>query len=281
METKVVRNTRGQGESRGVSASARSRSTRWRFAVGGVSILLLAGCASSGRSSRFWPHKEQWRAALHHAARSPATWVPAAAAAAVAAGGWDGDISDWARRETPLFGSEQNAHRASDALLAASQVGLIATAIAVPAQDPPAPSRFERFAWEEIGVLAASGLTEGVKDLSARERPNGSSDLSFPSGHATVAAAAATLAAQNLRLTRLSPGARRGLTAGLATIAVGTSWARVEAGAHYPTDVLAGAALGDFVSLLVHDAFLGSSTSPLLSFELGPSRRAVVVRVAF
>ena len=36
-----------------------------------------------------------------------------------------------------------------------------------------------------------------------------------------------------------------------------TAWARVEAGAHFPTDVLAGAALGNFTALLIHDAFLG------------------------
>jgi hypothetical protein len=40
-----------------------------------------------------------------------------------------------------------------------------------------------------------------------------------------------------------------------------TAWARIEAGAHYPTDVLAGAALGNFVSLFVHDAFLGGDCS--------------------
>jgi len=39
--------------------------------------------------------------------------------------------------------------------------------------------------------------------------------------------------------------------------ATATAWARVEAGKHYPSDVLAGAALAHFVTVFIHDAFLG------------------------
>ncbi len=47
------------------------------------------------------------------------------------------------------------------------------------------------------------------------------------------------------------------LNTGFKALAVGTSWARVEANAHFPSDVLAGYALGHFISSFIHDAFLG------------------------
>jgi hypothetical protein len=35
------------------------------------------------------------------------------------------------------------------------------------------------------------------------------------------------------------------------------AWARVEGAKHFPSDVLAGAALGYFITAFIHDAFLG------------------------
>jgi len=40
-------------------------------------------------------------------------------------------------------------------------------------------------------------------------------------------------------------------------LATGVGVARVEAGAHYPADVLAGAAIGHFLSAFIYDAFIG------------------------
>jgi hypothetical protein len=49
-----------------------------------------------------------------------------------------------------------------------------------------------------------------------------------------------------------------GIDVWLALLAAGTAWARVEAGQHYPADVLAGVALGrflgDFMSRLFFEA---------------------------
>lgn len=244
-------------------------------------LFLLGGCASTGGQHGWWPAKARWRAALQHAARSPGTWVPAAAAATVAAGGWDQEISDWARRETPVFGSAEGARRASDELLLGAQLGMVLTAFAVPVEDHPGRSRLERLLWEETAVVAASGVTDGLKKVTGRERPSGSSNSSFPSGHSTGAFASSAMASQNLRSSALPRSVRLGLGVGVEALAAGTAWARVEAGAHFPTDVLAGAAVGRFVSLLVHDAFLGSAAPLVVSLELGTERQVVVVHIRF
>ena len=54
-----------------------------------------------------------------------------------------------------------------------------------------------------------------------------------------------------------SPTTRKVLRLSAKTLAAGTAWARVEAGKHYPTDVLAGAAIGHFLTAVIHDSFMG------------------------
>jgi undecaprenyl-diphosphatase len=65
---------------------------------------------------------------------------------------------------------------------------------------------------------------------------------SFPSGHTATAFAAAVV------LVYGSPGI--GMLALLAATLIG--FGRVATGVHYPTDVLAGAALGSLVGVIVH-----------------------------
>ncbi len=218
---------------------------------------------------------------MQNAGRAPGTWGPATAAAAVAAGGWDQEISDWARRETPVFGSTDGARRASDQLLVASHLGMVLTILAVPAADRAPHSRPERLLCEEAAVLTTAGVADLLKEATGRERPNGLSDQSFPAGHSSAAFASSAMASENLRRSTLRRSVRLGLGAGIETLAAGTAWARVEAGAHYPSDVLAGAALGRFVSVLLHDAFLDSSTPPIVSLELAPDRQAMLLRLRF
>jgi membrane-associated phospholipid phosphatase len=109
----------------------------------------------------------------------------------------------------------------------------------------------------ELGAIAATEiLTGGLKDGSNRERPDGSDNESFPSGHTSLAFAFATLANRNLESLDFLEGVRTPLQIGNAVLASGVGWARVEARKHHPSDVLFGAALGHFVTAFLHDAFL-------------------------
>lgn len=246
-----------------------------------VALALLAGgCASAGGSRPWWPEKERWGEALRHAARSPATWAPAAGAAAVAAGGWDTQISDWARRETPVFGSQAKAETASDDLLWAANLGMVVTALGAP-QGGREATRGEMLVFEEGLVLVDAALVDGIKRATGRERPRSGSQSSFPSGHSAGAFASATLAGRNLRWSAVSPKKRRLFTGGIGALAVGSAWARVEAGAHYPSDVLAGAAVGHFLSAMVHDAWFGTGSEPIVALEVGPKRQAISIRLSF
>ena len=56
--------------------------------------------------------------------------------------------------------------------------------------------------------------------------------------------------------------------------ASGVAWARVEAGRHFPSDVLAGAALGNFITTFILDAFLSPSEDSSLGFSSNLRRAA-------
>ena len=122
-----------------------------------------------------------------------------------------------------------------------------ATGLAAAAIDRPRRRRWLRAA--AIGPVAV-GLNYGVKLAVKRQRPSleglpplggAPSSLSFPSAHATASFAAATA------MGRIEPRAKAP-TLALATLMALT---RPYLGMHYPSDVLAGAALGLLLGGLV------------------------------
>lgn len=104
----------------------------------------------------------------------------------------------------------------------------------------PAEARRRWWLWAAVMILAP--MMEGVgKEIVARPRPSGHA-MGFPSGHVTAAAAYFSLVAY-LMSQRLKDRAFLLWTAALIPVAlVGT--ARIVQRAHWPADVLGGAALG-------------------------------------
>ena len=236
--------------------------------------LLASGCASAGahppraRDEAAWPSGDRFHGALVQALRDPGTWIPAAGAAVMTVDDWDAKISRWAVETTPLFGSPERADRWSDRFRAATDLGMIATALSTTGGEPVWSSRLQRLVVEEAGTQFALQTTNILKDVTGRERPDGSDDASFPSGHSTKASSYAAFGSRNLDLVTWPDGARTATRAGLFTLSGATAWARVEAGKHYPSDVLAGAALGNFIARLIHDTFLRRAGDVALDVRL-------------
>jgi undecaprenyl-diphosphatase len=113
------------------------------------------------------------------------------------------------------------------------------------------------------GAILISDL---VKLLTSRPRPSvehlqAVTGWSFPSGHATQASAFWLALALALRGLGLPRWALR-LAFGCALlIALAVAWSRVYLGVHYPSDVLAGLALGGGWSLFVAAVLRGILTS--------------------
>lgn len=106
----------------------------------------------------------------------------------------------------------------------------------------------------ELGesVLAAQVASEGIKALELERRPNGSDKKSFPSGHAAGAFSGAMFVHKRY-------GWKPALIPyGMSLIA---GWSRVQAGAHYWHDVLAGAAVSALFTWVLVDKYIPDGVS--------------------
>ncbi len=258
-----------------------------------VLLAALCGCGTLP-NGREWgqdamaplPTLERIGRSALHAATDPLTWAPAVGAALLQIRDSDRRVSEWALKRTPVFGSEGRAESAGAWLLTATLAEAAASTVATPGGDDLSTwceYKLRGLEVEGVGLAVAYGIAELGKRTLRRQRPNFLDRLSFPSGHSVGAFYAATVTSKNLDSIGMPAALRLGLQAGAYATALGTAWARVEAGKHFPADVLVGAAIGHFVAAFIHDAFLGLPLGERFSFELGLARRevGVVFRIAF
>ncbi len=199
------------------------------------------------------------------------TWGNVGIAALFAADGstLDKRVSDWARENTPVFGSQQKALEASDRLRTATDVGARLTGLLV-----PSGKSGSEWVWDKSRMVlfeaASASLTlntTGVlKETTERRRPYMTAITpkpwdSFPSAHASTTFNNATLGSMHVQQFDMSPLGRNLISAGFYTLGAGTAWARVEGGVHYPSDVLFGAALGNFFAIFIYDGFIRDENS--------------------
>ena len=247
------------------------------FVAGVLTLLLLAGCTTL-KNGRGWGQDaiyplnlKKISGAAHDAFFDLQTLIPAAGALIFAVDDFDNEVSDWATDHNPIFGSDENAKDASDVLRNMLLAEFFVTALATPSGNDS--KQWTNAKSKGLGVeLAALGATLGttvlLKSGSDRERPDESDNNSFPSGHSSASFSAATLANRNLDSIGLPKKLRRPLQVGNLFLATGVAWARVEGGKHFPSDVLAGAALGHFLTAFIHDAFLGLPAEDKFSFVI-------------
>ncbi len=185
--------------------------------------LVLGGCAHTGGQRGDWGHGADftpgWAAisrAAREAATDPYTWIPLAGAATLQIGDADDEISDWARREHPLFGSTSAAKDASDWLRLATLGSYAGIGLGAPGSEGQwwADKR-AGFAVGAGTLLATKGITSVLKTTVDRTRPNGRNNDSFPSGHSSFSAASARLGSDALDSYDLTAGQRFAANAGL------------------------------------------------------------------
>jgi membrane-associated phospholipid phosphatase len=256
-----------------------------------VSISLsVAGCGtlSNGRGwgqDAIYPvdFKKIPRAAFN-ALIDPQTLIPAAGALVFGLSKWDKNVSHWATGHTPIFGSTQNAANYNLYLEIPLYTEVFITALATPSGGDSKDwvySKLKGIAVEGAAELVTAGATSLLKDTTGRTRPNGSSNKSFPSGEASAAFSSVALSNRNLDSIELPQEVRIPLNVVDILLGSTVAWARVEAQAHYPSDVLAGAALGNFLSATVHDSFLNLPKDKTYGFGIFPIKGGVKAGLYF
>ncbi|MHC4475975.1 MAG: phosphatase PAP2 family protein [Planctomycetota bacterium] len=259
-----------------------------------VMSVLFTGCGTLengrgwGQDIVVWPDGKRLRNAAWNALRDPRTIIPAVGAGVFAVEEFDKNVSNWATKCNPIFGSEDAARDWSDDLRWALRGEAVFTALATPSGDDAGTwigSKFDG-GLVEFGAWGATKLaTCGLKHCCGRTRPNRSNDRSFPSGHSSESFSLATLANRNIdyiRLEKVGLGEwRRPLKCANLLLASGVAWARVEGRKHYPSDVLAGAALGNFLTAFIHDAFLNLPETRDVAFQIAPHEDGAMLQVAF
>ena len=250
----------------------------------------LAGCGTLsngrgwGQDATLFPGVHRIRDAALNSALDPRVWVPASGALVLQVDHMDERLSEWAVEHTPVFGSNQNADDASDYLRDAAAAGYLATALLTPSGEDEKEWLVAKFKGLGVGIGAIS-LTVGANDLLkgaiGRERPDGSDQRSMPSGHASFTAACATLGSRNVDSLHVPRGGKIALKTGFEVISLITGWSRVEAGVHYPSDVLVGMALGNFLAGFINDAFLGINPEDDFRLAVQPAHKGAMVSLSW
>lgn len=110
-----------------------------------------------------------------------------------------------------------------------------------------------------VGFAATAGVTEGLKLLVPKSRPDGSDEESFPSGHTSIAFHSATFL-------HLRYGPEYGIPAYAAAAMVGLS--RTHARKHFVEDVLVGMGIGILGALAFTDERHPEDDTPGLALGL-------------
>jgi membrane-associated phospholipid phosphatase len=255
-----------------------------------LGLCLCTGCGTL-KNGRGWGedaiYPVQWKRIPQAAKRAlfdPVTWVTAAGAAVFTIDDFDQKTSDWAVKYAPVFGTEENAREATEILVGTLEAEVLATLLLTPSGDDARQWTFSKargLAVEWAALSATSFATNQIKNETDRERPDQSDDRSFPSSGASSAFAAARLSNRNLDSITMKPWVRTTLKTGNIVLASAAAWARVEGQKHYPSDVLAGACLGNFVTAFIHDAFMNLPEDTDFSFYLEPSPHGFYASVSW
>jgi len=200
------------------------------------SLLLLAGCGTM-RNGRRWgedvsiaPGWDRVGQAAADAATNPWTWVPLAGAGVVAIGGWDDNVSAWAQKHAPVFGSPNNAGNWSNTLRGVGEISWVTTLVTTPSGDDPLTwtgDKLKGFAVEWTAESLTNWSTQWMKDAFPRDRPDGSGKGSFPSSGASETMSFTTLSKLNLEATPMDGDVRAPLEIGLDGVAIAEAWSRI------------------------------------------------------
>lgn len=233
-----------------------------------MSLLSCTSCSILSKKGRWgkdalWPIKgSRIKDAFVKNATSPHVWIPLVGAGAVHWMGYDKKISKSQVEEKAVFTTPKNTSYWSDRLNQILLYEMYASILFTPSMNEDKSLTQYAISKAKGGFVVnmASSSSHWTRDMLAkyfkRERPNHIDNLSFPSGHSAEAGSRNMLISKNLDTMDMNPYLRTGIKVVNTGMATGTLWARLEGERHYPSDILAGYAVGSFVAGFVFDSLM-------------------------
>lgn len=198
-------------------------------------------------------------------------WVPAAAGTVVAAADWDAKMVEWAERDPTI--SSNSAQDFSDTSRSILQAQMYLTIPFTSSYDGNWKHYTVNKVKGTVVVYASSSIAHSasgvMKQHIYRLRPDEVDGKSFPSGHATTAAAYRMISSRNYNSIEMPRDLRNGIGIINGALVTSVAWSRVEAKDHFPSDVLFGYAIGSFMSGFIYDSFMNVEDTDV--FALFPS----------
>lgn len=236
-----------------------------------TSCSLLTKKGKWGRDA-LWPIRgSRIKDAFVKNAQSPHVWIPLIGAGAVHWAGYDKKISKDAVQQKAIYTTPKNTSYWSDHLNQILLYEMYASILLTPSV--PEDDSLTKYAMSKVkgGLVVnfASSSSRYTRDVLAkffkRERPNQIDNKSFPSGHSAEAGSRNMLISKNLATMDIHPNLKTGIEVVNTGMASATLWARLEGERHYPSDVLAGYAVGSFVAGFVFDSLMNMDEGEQLS----------------
>jgi PAP2 superfamily len=222
--------------------------------------------------------------AAYHAFFDVQALVPAAGALIFTIDHYDRKVSNWAFEHRPIYGSDNTGNNINDILSRTLKVEALATALVTPSGKEPMDwtwAKAKGLLVEWSSVEATAQATAALKRVAKRTRPDGSDNKSFPSYDSSQAFSYATLSNRNLNSIHMPSALRIPLQVTNIAMASGIAWQRVEGKKHFPSDVLAGAAIGHFLTTFINDAFLALPDDSRFGFVILPMKGGIMTQVGF
>lgn len=227
-------------------------------------IGILSGCASAPRYTE-WGSKvhmtttfEKFKQASVKALKDPGTWIPATGAVLVMASGNDEQWTQDALHNNPVYGSKKEAADASEDANNTLDVLWFGSTL-VTDSNGSATDKVKGIFAQGVIINISNTATNIIKRQIDRREPD--PDLrhveheGFPSNHSTPPFTRVALIRRNLEYTNANDVTKYAVMTGSYYLATVAAYGRVEAGLHHFSDQFAGAALGNYIGLVLYDMF--------------------------
>ena len=214
-----------------------------------VPIVLVFSACSSKSVSYNW---ERTKGAAYNAAVDPMTWAPIATGVALDATGYDDDITNHIMKDDlddfTFTGDD------ADDLRTLSTAITYTTAVLVP--DDDMTTKAKRVLVEASALAIGRGYVTLTNSYIDKTSPSGTNEDAFGSNHAVAPFLSAALTRRNVDQMEIPLWAKYSINTVSYAAASGSAYQRIESGLHSFSDQMYSAAIGNFIAIFIHDAFM-------------------------